>query len=111
MIKITSDIPGRIKVAFSYNPEYVARIKTVKAHRWHPEGKYWSFPYAKPVLMEILAAFAGEDLDIDPSLQMLISQNQTEKSGERNHCRLDGRKQKKALIPLATTCFSIGSAI
>jgi len=33
MIKISSDIPGRIKVAFSYNPEYVAKIKTVKAHR------------------------------------------------------------------------------
>jgi hypothetical protein len=46
MIKISSDIPGRIKVAFSYNPEYVAKIKTVKAHRWHPEKKYWSFPYS-----------------------------------------------------------------
>jgi len=62
MIKISSDIPGRIKVAFSYNPEYVGRIKTVKAHRWHPEEKYWSFPYSKLVLKEILSAFAGEDL-------------------------------------------------
>ena len=44
MIKISSDLPGRIKVAFSYNAEYIARIKTVKAHRWHPERKYWSFP-------------------------------------------------------------------
>ena len=67
MIKISSDIPGRIKVAFSYNAEYIARIKTVNAHRWHPEGKYWSFPYAKPVLMEILSTFAGEKCDIDPS--------------------------------------------
>ena len=40
MIKISSDIPGRIKVAFSYNAEVIAKIKTVKAHRWHPEGKY-----------------------------------------------------------------------
>ena len=37
MIKISSDIPGRIKVVFSYNPEYVSKIKTVNAHRWHPE--------------------------------------------------------------------------
>lgn len=44
MIKISSDLPGKIKVAFSFNAEYIARIKTVKAHRWHPEGKYWSFP-------------------------------------------------------------------
>jgi hypothetical protein len=80
MIRITSDIPGRIKVAFSYNPEYVAMIKTVKAHRWHPDGKYWSFPYSKPVLMEILAAFAGEEFDIDPSLGTLASQVQREKT-------------------------------
>ena len=80
MIKISSDIPGRIKVVFSYNPEYVAKIKMVKAHRWHPEEKYWSFPYSKPFLKEILSTFAGEDLDIDPFLQALISQNQKEKS-------------------------------
>jgi hypothetical protein len=76
MVKISSDLPGRIKVAFSYNADYIARIKTVKAHRWHPEGKYWSFPNSKPVLEEIFSAFAGEDLDIDPSFKALISQNQ-----------------------------------
>jgi len=62
MIKISSDIPERIKVVFSYNPEYVAKIKVVKAHRWHPEEKHWSFPYSKPVLKEILSAFSGEAL-------------------------------------------------
>ncbi len=82
MIKISSDIPGRIKVVFSYNSEYVAKIKMVKAHRWHPEEKYWSFPYSKPVLKEILSSFAGEQIDIDPSLQTLVSQNQREKSTE-----------------------------
>lgn len=82
MIKISTDIPGRIKVVFSYNPEYVAKIKTVNAHRWHPEEKYWSFPYSKPVLKEILSSFAGEQIDIDPSLQTLVSQNQREKSTE-----------------------------
>jgi hypothetical protein len=45
----------------------------------HPEEKYWSFPNSKPVLKEILSAFAGEELDIDPSLQTLISQNQRER--------------------------------
>jgi hypothetical protein len=79
MIKISSDLPGRIKVTFSNNAEYIAKIKTVKAHRLHPEEKYWSFPNSKPVLKEILSAFAGEELDINPSLQTLISQNQRER--------------------------------
>jgi hypothetical protein len=80
MIKISPDLPGRIKVAFSYNAEYIAKIKTVKAHRWHPEGKYWSFPNSKPVLKEIPSTFAGEELNIDPFLQTLIAQNQRERS-------------------------------
>jgi integron integrase len=85
MIKISSDISGRIKVVFSYNPEYVAKIKMVKAHRWHPEEKYWSFPYSKSVLKEILSTFAGEDLEIDPSLQDGLLQNQREKlTGHRS---------------------------
>jgi integrase len=92
MIKISSDIPGRIKVVFSYNPEYVAKIKTVKAHRWHPEEKYWSFPYSKPSLKEILSAFAGEEVDIDPSIQTLISQNQRERS-------VDHRTSGKGPLP------------
>jgi hypothetical protein len=68
MIKITPDIPGRIKVTFPYNPGVVAKVKTVKARRWHADEKYWSFPDSKPVLNEILSALAGEALDIDPSL-------------------------------------------
>jgi len=99
MIKISSDIPGRIKVAFSYNPEYIARIKRVKAHRWHPEGKYWSFPYSKPVLKEILSAFAGEELDIDPSLQTLISQNRRERS-------TDHRTSRKEPLPTHNLLFT-----
>jgi hypothetical protein len=82
MIKISSDIAGRIKVVFSYNPEYVAKIKTVNAHRWHPEERYWSFLCSKPILKEILSSFAGEQIDIDPSLQTLVSQNQREKLKE-----------------------------
>ena len=80
MVKISSDIPGRFKMTFSYNPEYVGKVKTIMGHRWHPEGKYWSFPNSKLVLNEILSAFGGQELDIDPSLQTLISQNQRERS-------------------------------
>ena len=39
MIKISSDTSGRIKVTFPYSAEAIAKIKTVKTHRWHPDGK------------------------------------------------------------------------
>jgi hypothetical protein len=76
MIRIRSGTSGRVTVAFPYNPEHIAKIKTIKGHRWHPEEKQWSFPYSKWVLTEILSVLAGEGLDIDPSLQALIDQDQ-----------------------------------
>src|SRR3990167_1988469 len=76
MIKIRSGTTGRITLAFPYDPNYLAKIKTIKDHRWHPEEKYWSFPYSKWALTEILSVFTEEDLDIDPPLQALIAENQ-----------------------------------
>jgi integrase len=54
---------------FPYSPEVVAKLKTVKTRQWYPDGKYWSFPYSKPVLNEILSALSEKKVDIDPSLQ------------------------------------------
>jgi len=72
MITIGSNISaGRITVRFPYSPEVVAKIKTVKVRQWHDEGKYWSFPYSKPVLEVILTVLAGEEVEIDPSLHAL----------------------------------------
>jgi len=81
MIKIRPGATGRIIVTFPYSPDHIAKIKTIKDHRWHPEEKYWSFPYSKWVLTEILSLFAGEDMEIDPSLQALISQDQKRRLG------------------------------
>lgn len=71
MIKIGSEIPGRITVSFPYNADIVARLKTVQTRQWHPDRKYWSFPLAKENLNGILSALAGEEVEIDPSLREL----------------------------------------
>jgi hypothetical protein len=72
MIKITPDIPGRIKVTFPYNPGIVARIRTVKTRRWLPEEKYWSFFRSEPVIQEIVSTLSGEKIDIDASLGISV---------------------------------------
>jgi hypothetical protein len=72
MVKINPDTPGRIRVTFLYNPEIVARLKTVRNRRWHPDEKYWSFPASKPVLEELATALAGEKLSIDPALHSAL---------------------------------------
>ena len=34
----------RIKIFFPYNPDHIAKIKTIGGYKWHAEGKYWSIP-------------------------------------------------------------------
>ena len=66
VIKISKLEQNRIALSFLYNPEFVQKIKTIKGYRWHPEGKYWSFPNSE--LERVLSVFDGERLDIDLSL-------------------------------------------
>ncbi len=70
-IRIGKDASGRITVGLPYNPDHIAKIKTIKGYRWHPEGKYWSFPLNDNVVERLLSIFEGESIDIDPSLQSL----------------------------------------
>jgi len=68
-INIKKGQSGEIKVSFPYNPFFVARVKTIKGHCWHPEGKYWFFPNTDGTLEKILKIFEDEEVHIDPTLE------------------------------------------
>lgn len=59
-VNLSKDISGRLIVAFSYNPEYVVKVKTIPGHRWHPIEKYGSFPDSDGSLEKILKSFGGD---------------------------------------------------
>jgi len=40
----------RIKLTLPYNPTYIKKIKTIPGYYWHPDKKYWSFPYSEDIL-------------------------------------------------------------
>jgi site-specific recombinase XerD len=64
-----SDIPSnRLKVIFPYNLTYIRKIKKVQGYQWHPEERYWSVPYSKYVVNQILDEFLDEKLIVEPSL-------------------------------------------
>ena len=65
-IKIEKGQGEDIIVRFPYNPDYIAKIKTVKGYRWHPDGKYWSVPYSE--LVNLLSVFDGEMIETDASV-------------------------------------------
>jgi integron integrase len=83
MVTISSNNQGRIMVTFPYSPGIVAKIKTVAAYRWHPDEKYWSFPYSETVLDEILSALTGEKVDVDPALRPPVGPAQNGESVHR----------------------------
>jgi hypothetical protein len=61
---------GGIVVTFSYSPLLVEKIKTIPSHRWHSDKKYWSFPNTNGTLEMILKVFEGEEVYINPALQV-----------------------------------------
>ena len=67
MMEVKKD-GGRIKISFPYNPDYIAKIKTIVGYRWHPEGRYWSVPYSE--FEKLLSVFDGENLVIDSSIYL-----------------------------------------
>ena len=74
-VKISKHIQAdKILVSFSYDPEFVAKVKSIKGYRWHPDKKYWSFPYSKDTLKNILSIFENEDIDVDSILHISLSQ-------------------------------------
>ncbi|MCX5812293.1 MAG: site-specific integrase [Proteobacteria bacterium] len=82
-VSLSKDNTGSLTVAFKYDPLFVEKVKTIPGHKWNQEKKYWSFPNSKQILDTIIFTFAGEDLNIDPTLQTLTSQIQGEK--KTNH--------------------------
>lgn len=42
-IEIKKGAEGKIIVTFSYNPDYVEKVKQIKGHWWHPEEKTLEF--------------------------------------------------------------------
>jgi len=65
---------GRVLVRFPYNPAYIAKIKTIKGYRWHPEGKCWIFPKSCDVINGLLNIFKDKNVWIDPSLKRVVGQ-------------------------------------
>ena len=63
IIKMSNE---RIALKFSYNTDYIAKVKSIKGYKWHPKEKYWSILYSE--LRNLLSAFDGEKVEIDTSV-------------------------------------------
>jgi integron integrase len=68
-IQIREGEAERLIVLFPYTPERVAKIKTVAGRRWHQQEKHWTVPQTHEAIARLLDLFAGEPVEIDPTLR------------------------------------------
>ena len=99
---ITKDQSGRLTVTFPYNSAVVEKIRTIQGRRWHPEGKYWSFPDNEEILAQLLEIFAGKEVSIDPALKAkapIGSESPFTKADSSDEIRQPHTKQEKKPVP------------
>ena len=90
----------RIRISFPYNPEYIAKIKTIGGYRWHPEEKCWSLPSDNDTLKKIFYLFKGEEIRLDLALQATIESERGAPNSEqiieavKKELKLRGYSQK-----------------
>lgn len=81
-IRIGPGPVGRLTVFLPYSPTWVAKIKTVADRRWHPEKKYWTVPHTEAAIAHLLTIFAGEPIEVEPSLRSIEAPNKRESRPE-----------------------------
>jgi len=69
MIKVEKK-DEKLIVKFPYNSHYIAKVKTINGHKWHPEEKYWSVPYSEGITEKLLSIFGDKQVEVDSSLHL-----------------------------------------
>jgi hypothetical protein len=105
-ITISQNKSGRLTVAFPYNPEFVAKVKTVPGYKWHPAEKHWSFPDTNGTLEKILKVFEGEEIHIAPALQAevdstVIARHAVPKQSQKDYNNLNAPTLANAISPIS----------
>ena len=67
-IQIRPGTEGQLIVRLPCTAERVAKIKTISGRRWHDPQKYWTVPNADGMAPRLLTLFAGERVELAPSL-------------------------------------------
>jgi site-specific recombinase XerD len=93
-IKIGEDVDGRLTVSFPYNPSYIAKVKSVRGYRWHPERRCWSLPYSDGLLEKLLTIFNREKVYLDPALEVSTSPETEIMAPVEKELKLKGYSQR-----------------
>jgi integrase/recombinase XerD len=67
-VKIQPGDHGRLIVTFPYSSERVEKIKPIPGRQWEADRKQWTVPASNGMVERLIALFAGERVEVDPTL-------------------------------------------
>ncbi|MDK2821724.1 MAG: hypothetical protein PWP31_1689 [Clostridia bacterium] len=70
-ITIETGRHGMVIVRIPYDPELLAKIKTIQGRCWNLTEKYWTVPHKQGIVQVLLNLFAPEPVGIDSKLQYM----------------------------------------
>jgi integrase/recombinase XerD len=74
----------KIILRFPFAKAHVAKMKTIPYYFWHPEEKYWSFPYTLKIKSEIENYFAQFGFEIECNFSKSKNKDSKEKKNYSN---------------------------
>lgn len=77
-----------IIVTFPYNPEIVAKVKSISGAKWNNEGKFWQFPFKSAA--DLITAFP--DFEVDSEIASEVESAQSERLAELAIAQADYQK-------------------
>ena len=57
-LELRSDPEGRLLIFFTYDPDYIDRIRLIPGRQWHPEKRCWSVPHTETAIAQLRQLFA-----------------------------------------------------
>lgn len=67
-IRVNRGKPRELEIAFSYNEEYIAKVKSIRGRKWDIQNKKWLVPDSKESMEQLMKLFVKVELDIDKSI-------------------------------------------
>jgi len=67
-IQVSKGKPGELEIAFSYNEEYIAKVKSIRGRKWDMQNKKWLVPDSKESMEQLLKLFTRAEISFDNSI-------------------------------------------
>lgn len=67
-IQVSKGKPGELELVFTYNKDYIAKVKSIKGRRWDEKNKKWLIPDCKESIELLVKLFTKGEVVFDKNI-------------------------------------------